>query len=436
VTGEHLTSDFRNSPYWQDDTDPSLLASVERPDSLPTQVDVAIIGAGYTGLSAALELARAGREVIVLDAVGPGAGCSSRNGGLIGPSYHKLGLDGLAASHGKGRMHDVLAESRECLEYLVEFIANEKIDCDLRRTGRFRGADRPQHYEDIAREIKELKAAVDLDADMVPRAEQRAEIGSDAYFGGAVYHRDGHLHPGRYVSGLAQRVREAGARLFGNAAVTGVRRDSGAITLEVGSHQLSAKQVLVAANGYTTPSLGWSRRRILPIRSALIATEPVDPAVIRDVSPKDRCFGGTSRLMLYYRPSSDGTRMIFGGRAFHLDDRPAAYTKDLREQIVRIFPQLDGVKISHGWSGTVAYTFDHVPHIGQQDGLYYAMGYCGSGVGRSTYYGRQVALKMLGNPKGKTALDDLAFKTRPFYTGTPWFLPAVLRWHQFMDKRS
>ncbi len=431
----HLTASFRNDSYWLDTAGPALDELTSAAETLPARADVVVIGAGYTGLSAALELARAGRNVVVLDAVAIGAGCSSRNGGLVGPSFHKLGLDGLAKSHGTKIAHNVIAESRDCLEFLVTLIDDESIDCDLRRSGRFRGADKPGHYEDLAREVKGLQKAVDLEADMVPREDQRAEIGSDAYYGGVVYHRDGHLHPGQYVAGLAARAAAAGAHLIGQSAVTGIRQDGKAFTLAVGARKIEADQVLVATNGYTPPALGWFRRRILPIRSAIIATEAVEPSLIRELSPKDRCLGGTSRLMLYYRPSSDGTRMILGGRTFHLDDRPMSYTKDLRTQMIRIFPQLADVKISHGWSGTVAYTFDHVPHIGQHKGLFYAMGYCGSGVGRATYYGNKVAKKMLGDPGGATALDDLAFRTKPFYTGTPWFLPAILHWHAFMDKR-
>ncbi len=435
VNSPHLTADFRHDSYWLDAAGAALDDLTGAPETLPKRTEVVVIGAGYTGLSAALELSRAGRDVLVLDAVAVGAGCSSRNGGLVGPSFHKLGLDGLKKSHGTKKAHSVIAESRDCLEFLVDLIENENIDCDLRRSGRFRGADKPEHYEDLAREVEGLQKAVDLEADMVPRTEQRAEIGSDAYHGGVVYHRDGHLHPGQYVAGLAARAAAAGARIVGQSAVTAIRREAATFVLAVGTRRIEADQVLVATNGYTPPALGWFRRRILPIRSAMIATEAVEPSLIRELSPKDRCLGGTSRLMLYYRPSSDGTRMILGGRTFHLDDRPMSYTKDLHGQLVRIFPQLAEVRISHGWSGTVAYTFDHVPHIGQHKGLYYAMGYCGSGVGRSTFYGNRIAKKMMGDPQGATALDDLDFKTKPFYTGTPWFLPAILRWHAFMDKR-
>jgi glycine/D-amino acid oxidase-like deaminating enzyme len=436
MTSSHLAHDFRNTPYWWDSAGTEFEAqSGDSSGTLPERAEVAIIGGGYTGLSAALTLARAGRDVVLLDAEMPGYGCSSRNGGLVGPSFHKLGLTGLVARHGIRKAHAILSESMDALKFLYAFIEAENIDCGLQRTGRFRGADRPGHYEDLAKEIEGLKPAVGLEADMVSRHEQHAEIGSDAYYGGAIYHQDGHLHPGRYVAGLIERVRAAGVQIVGNAAVTGMRQDSGQQVLAIGNRQLVSRQVLVATNGYTPRALPYFRRRVIPLRSAIITTAPLKQDLMRELSPKGRGFGGTSRLVLYYRPSPDGTRMVFGGRTFHQDDRPAAYTNDLYDRMTQIFPQLNGVKITHGWSGTVAYTFDHAPHIGNHEGVFYAMGYCGSGVGRATWFGRKVALKMIGDPEGKTSLDDLVFETRPFYTGTPWFLPFIIRWHAFWDGR-
>jgi glycine/D-amino acid oxidase-like deaminating enzyme len=421
-------------PYWWDTGGQNESLACEPASSLPQEVDVAIIGGGYTGLSAALTLARAGRSVAVLDAHWPGFGCSSRNGGLLGPSFHKLGYQGLLASVGEAAARDILAESMDALTFVKDFIDAEAIDCGFHPSGRFRGAARPAHYEGLARQAEDLRAAVGLAFDMVPRGEQRVEIGSDHYHGGIVYHQDGHLHPALYLRGLGRRALAAGARLFSGAPVTALRPATERFELMVAGRRLVARQVLLATNGYTGKPFAYHRRRVIPLRSAMIATEPLGAGRMKELSPNNRGFGDTSRLVLYYRPSPDGERMVFGGRAFDIADRPARYVPDLYRLMTRIFPQLRGVALSHAWSGTVAYTFDHAPHIGQLDGLYFAMGYCGSGVGRATYFGRKVALKMLDDPEGRTSLDGLAFSTRPFYSGHPWFLPVVLRWHSWADR--
>jgi glycine/D-amino acid oxidase-like deaminating enzyme len=216
--------------------------------------------------------------------------------------------------------------------------------------------------------------------------------------------------------------------------VTSIQREAKSFEVEVAGRRVIADQVLIATNGYSGPELPFFRRRVVPIRSAIIATEPLSDDVAKGLSPKGRGFGESSRLVLYYRPSPDGKRMVFGGRAFDLADRPDRYVPDLRRLMVRIFPQLSDAAITHAWSGTVAYTFDHAPHLGCHDGLHYVMGYCGSGVGRASYFGRKIALQMLGKGEGKTALDALAFPTKPLYRGTPWFLPIILRWHSLADR--
>ena len=421
-------------PYWWERGNGQPSVPGEPAAALPESVDAAVVGGGYSGLSAALTLARAGRSVVVLDARAPGFGCSSRNGGLVGPSFHKLGYKGLTASVGDKAARDILVESMEALTFLKGFIAEEAIDCGFHPHGRFRGAARPRHYEELARQADDLKAAVGLEFDMVPRGEQQNEIGSDLYHGGIVYHQDGHLHPVLYHRGLAERAARAGARLFAGTPVSALRREGEGFELAVAGRRILARQVLIATNGYTDKAFAYHRRRVIPLRSAMIATEPLGARRMKELSPRGRGFGDTSRLVLYYRPSPDGERMVFGGRAFDIDDRPDRYAPDLYRLMTRVFPQLQGVALTHAWSGTVAYTFDHAPHIGQTDGVYFTMGYCGSGVGRATYFGRKAALKMLGSREGRTSLDGLAFRTRPLYNGYPWFLPALLRWHSWADR--
>ena len=421
-------------PYWwgAGEGPPSLTG--EPPSALPQAVDAAIVGGGYTGFSAALTLARAGRSVAVLEARVPGFGCSSRNGGLLGPSFHKLGYQGLRASVGEAAARDILAESMDALTFVKDLIDTEALDCGFHAQGRFRGAARPAHYEELARQAEDLRAAVGLAFDMVPRDEQRSEIGSDLYHGGIVYHQDGHLHPARFHRALGARALSAGARLFAGTPVSALRREGEGFELAVADGRLRARQVLLATNGYPDKAFAYHRRRVIPLRSAMIATEPLGAGRMKELSPRNRGFGDTSRLVLYYRPSPDGERMVFGGRAFDIADRADRYAPDLYRLMTRVVPQLQGVALTHAWSGTVAYTFDHAPHIGQIGGVHFAMGYCGSGVGRATYFGRKAALKMLGDPEGRTSLDGLAFPTRPLYYGYPWFLPPLLRWHSLADR--
>jgi len=433
----------QHHPYWWDsgpgDEPLNLDLLAAAADEIPSQVDCVIVGAGYTGLSAALTLARAGRSVSVLDASHPGYGCSGRNGGLIGPSFHKLGLSGLKANLGEAKATAIIRESMDILAWLKQFISQEGIECGLVQKGRFRGAVAEKHYDELARQAEDLGKKVDLSFEMIASASQRDHIGSDYYKGGIVYHQDGHLHPGLYLKGLANLVSKAGAGIFAPAAVRQIDSGSDGYIVKVGDASIQCGEVLVATNGYTDPNFPYLRRRVIPLRSALISTEPLSSELMQELSPRQHGFGDASRLVPYYRPSPDGTRMIFGGRAFDCADRPEKYIPDMHRLMTRIFPQLKETGISHAWSGTVAYTFDHAPHIGQvtegaMAGVHYAMGYCGSGVGRATWFGRKAALKILRDPEGSTPLDDLVFETRPLYTGYPWFLPAILRWHSLLDR--
>lgn len=423
-----------NESFWAYDIDLQNQSKRLLGQQLPDRTGVLVVGAGYTGLSAALTLARAGQDVTVIDTGGIGFGCSSRNGGHIGPSFHKLGVAGLAAEHGQDLANSVLRESLDALNWLKTFIRDEKIDCDLQLVGRFKGASRAHHYEELARNCESLAKVTGLKYEMVPQARQHEFTGSPIYFGGVLFHEDGLLHPAKYVLGMARKFVEAGGKIYAPAKAEKIERTASGFQAQIGNHQISADNVLIATNGYTGPEFPYLRRRLLPIRSAIIATEDIGRDTVSECFPKGRGVIETSRLILYPRPSPDGKRIIFGGRAFDLADRPKRYTADLKRQMAKMFPQLPPPDITHAWSGTVAYTFDHAPHIGCNDGIHYAMGYCGSGVGRASFFGRKIALQMLGDPEGKTTLDDLPFSTRPLYSGKPWFLPAIMAWHRGMDR--
>ena len=419
---------MKHEPYWWEHARPT---DVEAP-ALPAHADVAVIGSGYTGLSAALTLARAGRSVIVFDAETPGIGASSRNGGMLGSAL-KPSLDALTRRYGRDRALALLAEAKEAYEFLPRFLAEEQIDCDYAENGGFTGIMQPAQYETLARETDQLSREIGLEAHMVPKSEVRNEIGTDLYCGGRVMPRRAGLHPARYHAGLIGRVRKAGAIIAGNSPVTAIQRNGGDFTVTSPRSSLKARNVVVATNGYTGSATQALRRRVIPVTSYMIATAPLSPNLMATLMPKGRMLTDSNRLLCYFRPSPDNTRVLFGGRPAYTEIGPQRAAARLMRYMTRIFPELADVEPSHSWFGYIAYTFDRLPHVGERDGMHYAMGYCGSGVVMSTWLGRKAALRLLGQPEGKSAFAEVGHPTSPFYYGKPWFLPFVQAWYQGAD---
>lgn len=426
----NVFDEMKDQPYWWEAA-PRVDVP---PQELPEEVDALIVGGGFSGLNSARVLAKAGKSVLVCESGFTGYGASTRNGGMLGPSFHKLGVEGLKAHYGVDRTNGILKESIGFVGFLQGLLGEEGIDCEFRRAGRFRCASQPSHYEQMARDLDPLIAATGLEAEMVTKDRVREEIGTDRFHGGVRYHIDAGLHPAKYHDGLVRVFRQAGGMFAANTEVTGIERVADGFRVTTANGEVLAGQVAICTNGYTGKVTPWFRRRVLPIRSSIISTEPLEPELMNELMPTRRCYGDTRRIMAYYRPSPDGTRILFGGRASS-DDNAIKNATMLRQSLVDIFPELDRTRITHSWSGLVAYAFDHVPHLGEHDGLHYAMGYCGSGVARATFFGTKLGHKMLGEEEeGRTAFDDLPFDTRPLYNGVPWFMPAIIRWHRFIDQ--
>ncbi len=415
--------------YWLED---SALPSGTT-EALPDAVDVLVVGAGYTGLSAARETSLGGLSTLVCDRGLVGSGCSGLNGGQVAYSF-KPSLDELSARHGADLGFRVAEEARHALVNLRRLAESEGLDCDWQPRGSFYGAHSARHFAQIVRDAETQPKGLEQRITIVPRADLRGEVDSDLYQGGAVFHDDASVQPAKLLNAVYRRAAEAGATIIGNCAVTAIERSSGGFRVATARGTVRATKVLVATNGYTTSLTPWHRRRVIPIGSYQIATESLGAERVRTLIPNLRNVGDTRRVIVYLRPSPDGTRILFGGRAALYESDAARCVPRLESMLTEVFPSLAGVSATHAWMGFIAYTFDAMPHLGEHDGLFYCLGYCGQGVPTATYFGMRIGQQMAGRPEGRTALDGLSFSTRPLYYGNPWFLAPSIFSYRLLDR--
>jgi len=429
-----LHPDFKASPYWWEAWRPNADGSAD----LPARADVAIVGAGYGGLATALELRRAGTDVVVIEANEFGSGASSRNGGAVSGGINLgKGLSGRRSADQEELAREAAAMRRDAADSLLlleEIIAREGIECHYERKGRFLGAYTPRHYDDLARKLDALNQDADAEATMLAKARQHEEIASDFYYGGMVVRRSGKLHPALYCKGLLDACRRHGVTLCANTRVTEITRQPHGFLVRTERGELATREVVIATNGYTgdvTPAL---KRRVLPVASHIVATEELSPELAASLIPNGKTINDTPRVLTYYRMSPDGRRVLFGGRARFTQVEPRVSVPALHRMMTARFPQLAGVRVTHAWTGNVAFTFDFLPHMGREDGMHYMLGCNGSGVAMMTYLGTQTARKILGGANRISALDERDFPTMPLYNGNPWFLPIVGGYYRLRDR--
>jgi glycine/D-amino acid oxidase-like deaminating enzyme len=273
---------------------------------------------------------------------------------------------------------------------------------------------------------------------MIPKSRQREFLGSDHYHGGMAAAATGSLHPGKYARGLAAAAEQAGAALVDGVRVQGIVPQGSGFRIATDKGTLAAGAVLVATNGYSLDRRGtaspWLARRLVPLNSYIVATEELPPETMDRLFPGRRMISDSKRVLNYFRPSPDGKRVLWGGRASFRKATAEQSAPTLHATMADTFPELRGVPITHAWTGNVAFTFDGLPHIGVQDGIHYAAGCQGSGVAMATWLGHNAALKIAGAANERFALDGLPFPTRPTYTGNPWFLPIVGSYYQLRDR--
>lgn len=424
---------MKESSYWAETVQWPALA--ER--AWPVSVDVAVIGGGYTGLSAARELVRHGAQVAVLEANGFGSGASSRNGGMVLTGM-KVAAGKLIKQHGLQVARSLFHTSLTAITFAEQLIRDEQIDCGFTRCGHVELAWKPAHFAAYAREVEMLQRDFNHAVTLVERKDLRSEIGSDVYFGGLVDATSAGVNPAQYAAGLIAAAQRAGALLFAQTPATALRREGDAFTIDTPRGKLKAQHIILATNGYTQRLAPWLAQRIVPIGSYVIATEPLPAALAAELSPRRRMMFDSKNFLYYFRLSQDN-RMIFGGRAAFQAETPSTVRESaaiLQRGMVEVFPQLRAATVSHAWGGTLGFTFDLLPHAGvSPNGIHFALGCGGHGVALLTYLGACVARQVAGE-KPDNPLFTLPFPTAPLglYNGKPWFLPLAETYYRALDK--
>lgn len=417
--------------YWLDTSTPFSAGAAHAPHGT---ADVVVVGGGFTGLSAALALAKKNARVVVLEAGRVANAASGRNGGMCNNGFAQDYYT-LSSQLGTERANLLYRAFDAGVDKVESIIQEEGIDCHFKRVGKLKLAAKPEHYDQLARSQELLARQVDPDTRMVPRSNLRSEIGSERYFGGMLLEKSAGMHMGKYGQGLAEAAVRRGAVIHENNPVIGLRRLGGSVHEVRTPHgSIQANQVLLATGISAVGPLGWFRRRIVPVGAFIIGTEPLPVDLLDRLTPNRRMTTDTKNLVNYFRTTPDN-RLLFGGRARFAVSNPQSDFKSgmiLRAALIDVFPELADVKIDYCWGGMVDMTRDRLPRAGEHDGLFYSMGYSGHGTHMATYMGAVMAEVL----DGKAELNpwrDFKWPAIPGHFGKPWFLPIIGAYYRFKD---
>ncbi|RJP51633.1 MAG: FAD-binding oxidoreductase [Anaerolineaceae bacterium] len=424
---------LKQRTFWLDTVS---MPSDENPSPLPERVAIVVIGSGYTGLSAAYALAKRGVSVAVLEAETIGWGASSRNGGMVLTGL-KLPMQTVIQRYGRELAKRLFQCSLDSIDTVEQIVREENIDCGFARTGHLLAANKPKHYDALKDEVDFMAREFNHNVRLVPPSELQSEIGSRVYHGALVDEVSAGVNPAQYVVGLARAAEKAGASLHARARVNRLERSGTRFVVETGRGKLEAESVFVATAGYTGSATKSLQKKVIPIGSFIIATEKLPDDLARELSPKNRMIFDYKHYLNYFR-LWDG-RMIFGGRAAFFPENENTIAKSaeiLRREMVTVYPQLKDVAVEYAWGGTLDFAFDMMTHVGEENGMYYALGFAGHGVAMGTYLGKTVAEAMLaGGTIREHPFAQFKFPNAPLglYDGRPWFLPFAGMWHKALD---
>ncbi|MDX8443334.1 NAD(P)/FAD-dependent oxidoreductase [Mesorhizobium australafricanum] len=415
-----LHPQFKNEPYWHE--------AAPRRDGpfadVPRSVDVLIVGSGYTGMSAARTLAKAGRQVVVLDAGRPGDGASSRNAGFVGTSL-LASFSRLRKIAGVEKAVEAYTEAKRAYAFVTELIRQESIDCTFEQNGRIYWAYTTSQLDGLKSEFAEMQRHLGKKGEIIGPDHASGESGSRLYCGGLLLPETGALHPGKWHDGLMGLAEAAGATVIGKVAVKKIAPAGKGHSVSTTRGTVNAREVIVATDGYIgneTPAL---RRRILPVNVQVVATEPLAPGVVQRIMPTHRVHADVRAMPQYWRLSPDKTRLLLCARSGLPNGDMVAQVRANHRSIVELFPQLEGARITHYWTGRTGFTSNRMPHLGTRDGIHFALGFNGAGVAMGAYIGHCIASRVIGGGGCGSVFSEGKFATVPFGASGSRFVPLL-----------
>lgn len=420
---------MQSVPFWTND--------YPRPADLPTvdpprEVDVAIIGGGITGLTAARQLARAGVAAAVLEARAIGDGASAVSGGM---AIYGLKADAkpVMAQFGEQLGRELWNASNEAIDRIEQIVEEEDIRCAFSRPGSAELGFTARDNRVLAEHARWTTHQLGFPIDYLPRERVREVVGSDRFSMALTDKVSAGLHPARYTFGLARAAARAGSTVAEHAEVTKVDRAGQGFAAHTPRGVVRAGRVLVTTNGYTGTLFPHIRRGIVPIGSYSVVTEPLPVDLAEQILPGNRMVWTSRRFLNYFRRTPDDRILLGGRRNLRTDLDLTDSARDLHARLLEFFPQLRPYAITHVWGGKLGATFDLLPHIGERDGVWHALGYGGHGVALGTYLGTDVGRLMAGD-LDRSPFADIPFPIRWYYRRTPWFLPLAAWGFRTLDR--